>query len=83
MNFLHSRYQKAGKISNDDMLYTLSLFILEVESWIKMYEWRELTEMEACALYDMFLVSILFFFFYFFAFLSPPSLIHLLCGKRE
>lgn len=24
-NFLHSHYQKAGRISNDDMLYTLSL----------------------------------------------------------
>jgi len=27
MNTIHSRYQKAGKISNDDLLYTLSVFI--------------------------------------------------------
>lgn len=29
MNYLHSRYQKAGKISNEDLLYTLSVFITE------------------------------------------------------
>ncbi|KAJ4367692.1 hypothetical protein N0V83_007277 [Neocucurbitaria cava] len=50
MNFLHSRYQKAGKISNDDMLYTLSLFVLEVEKWVRLYDWRSLTPMEICAL---------------------------------
>ncbi|KAF2993602.1 hypothetical protein E8E13_001412 [Curvularia kusanoi] len=49
MNYLHGRYQKAKKISNDDMLYTLSLFILEVERWIGLYEWRSLTPMEICA----------------------------------
>lgn len=46
MNWLHGRYQKAGKISNDDMLYTLALFLLEPERWIRLYEWRDLTEME-------------------------------------
>lgn len=51
MNYLHSLYQRSGKISNDDMLYTLSLFILEVERWIRLYEWRKLTDMELCALY--------------------------------
>lgn len=50
MNYLHSRYQKAKKISNDDMLYTLSLFVLEVERWIRLYEWRALTPMEIAAL---------------------------------
>ncbi|XPS98072.1 hypothetical protein M3J09_007286 [Ascochyta lentis] len=49
MNYLHSRYQKANKISNDDMLYTLSLFVMEVERWVKLYEWRVLTPMEICA----------------------------------
>ncbi|KAJ4380564.1 hypothetical protein N0V86_003923 [Didymella sp. IMI 355093] len=49
MNYLHGRYQKANKISNDDMLYTLSLFILEVERWVGLYEWRKLTPMEICA----------------------------------
>ncbi|KAF2272556.1 uncharacterized protein EI97DRAFT_426019 [Westerdykella ornata] len=50
MNYLHGLYQPSGKISNDDMLYTLSLFILEVERWIRLYEWRQLTDMELCAL---------------------------------
>jgi hypothetical protein len=50
MNYLHSRYQKAGKISNDDMLYTLSLFVLEVERWVGLYEWRSLTPLEICAM---------------------------------
>ncbi|KAL6704785.1 hypothetical protein ACN47E_007589 [Coniothyrium glycines] len=50
MNYLHGRYQKAGKISNDDMLYTLSLFVLEVERWIRTYDWRVLTQLEMCAL---------------------------------
>ena len=49
MNFIHSQYQKAGKISNDDMLYTLSLFALEPARWINKYEWRKLEEFENCA----------------------------------
>ena len=49
MNFLHAGYRKAGKITNDDMLYTLSLFALEPARWVKNYEWRNLTELELCA----------------------------------
>jgi hypothetical protein len=50
MNYLHGRYQKAGKISNDDLLYTLSLFVTEVDRWVGLYEWRTLTDMENCAM---------------------------------
>jgi len=49
MNHLHSRYVKAGQISNDDILYTLSLFALEPVRWIKKYEWRALSDFELCA----------------------------------
>lgn len=49
MNFLHARYQKAGKITNDDLLYTLSLFALEPSRWVEKYEWRCLTDLELCA----------------------------------
>jgi hypothetical protein len=49
INYLHGRYRKKGKISDDDMLYTLSLFALEPMRWIKKYEWRELTDVERCA----------------------------------
>ncbi|KAF7911975.1 uncharacterized protein EAE98_011732 [Botrytis deweyae] len=50
MNYLHSGYQKAGKILNDDLLYTLSVFITEPISWIGDWEWRTLNEMEICAI---------------------------------
>jgi len=50
VNYIHSGYQKAGKISNADMLYTLSVFITEPINWVKKYEWREMTDMELCAI---------------------------------
>lgn len=50
MNYIHGQYQKAGKISNEDLLYTLSLFIKEPPRWIEKYEWRPLTDMEICAI---------------------------------
>ncbi|TKX18887.1 hypothetical protein C1H76_8776 [Elsinoe australis] len=49
MNWLHSRYEKSGKIRNDALLYTLSLFALEPLRWIPKYEWRDLTDVERCA----------------------------------
>ena len=49
MNYIHSQYQKAGKIHNDDLLYTLSLFALEPARWVGKYEWRGLTDLELCA----------------------------------
>lgn len=50
MNYIHGVYQKAGKISNDDMLHTLSLFAGEPFRWISRYEWRNLSDMEVAAL---------------------------------
>ncbi|KAK9428982.1 hypothetical protein V1505DRAFT_375469 [Lipomyces doorenjongii] len=50
MNYIHNRYQKAGKIHNDDLLYTLSVFITEPILWAERYEWRSMTEMEICAI---------------------------------
>jgi hypothetical protein len=50
MNYIHSRYQRSGKISNEDLLYTLSVFITEPITWVNKYEWRTLTEMEECAI---------------------------------
>lgn len=49
MNFLHSRYQKSGKITNDDLLYALSIFALEPSRWINRYEWRCVSDVEMCA----------------------------------
>ncbi|RAL58605.1 hypothetical protein DID88_003965 [Monilinia fructigena] len=50
MNYLHSSYQKSGKISNNDLLYTLSVFITEPVSWVKRFEWRAMNDMEVCAI---------------------------------
>jgi hypothetical protein len=52
MNWLHGEFQKPsnGRISNDDMLYTLSLFALEPVRWTTRYEWRALTDLEICAI---------------------------------
>lgn len=50
LNYIHSLYRKSGKILDDDMLYTLSLFAWEPIKWMKRYEWRELTPLETCAI---------------------------------
>ena len=50
MNFIHSVYRKAGKISDEDMLYTLSLFALEPIRWIERREWRKLEALERNAI---------------------------------
>lgn len=49
MNYIHSQYQKAGKILDDDLLYTLALFAGEPTRWIDKYEWRKLEDFEKCA----------------------------------
>ena len=49
INYLHDRHRARGKIADQDMLYTLSLFALEPARWLKRHEWRELNEMELCA----------------------------------
>lgn len=50
MNWLHERYRRAGKIKDEDMLYTLSLFVLEPMRWTERFEWRALSDLERCAL---------------------------------
>ncbi|KAJ6140384.1 hypothetical protein N7471_006870 [Penicillium samsonianum] len=48
-NFLHKGYRASGKILEADMLYTLSLFAVEPIRFVEQFEWREMTEMERCA----------------------------------
>ena len=50
INYIHTGYQKSGRISNDDMLYTLSLLAVEPIKWIDKYEWRALEAFEKCAI---------------------------------
>ena len=49
MNRLHRRYQRAGKIRDSDMLYTLGLLALEPPHMIAKYEWRAFSDIELCA----------------------------------
>ena len=44
INYIHSLYRK--RILNDDLLYTLSLFIFEPIRWTNKYEWRRCTSIE-------------------------------------
>ncbi|KAJ0167098.1 hypothetical protein CTA2_4449 [Colletotrichum tanaceti] len=50
MNYLHSRYVAAGQISNADFLYTLAVCVTEPIRFMRLYEWRALTDMEVCAI---------------------------------
>nr|QCL09086.1 DmxL5 [Cryptosporiopsis sp. 8999] len=49
MNWLHRRY--SSKISNDEMIHTLAMFVLEPMRWIERYEWRPMTELEKVAIF--------------------------------
>lgn len=48
--WVHSSYRASGKILEDDMLYTLGLFAVQPVRFINKYEWRQLTDLEKCAI---------------------------------
>ncbi|KAM0333935.1 hypothetical protein ACHAQA_000952 [Verticillium albo-atrum] len=50
MNYLHAPYKAASKISNEDFLYTLSTCVTEPIRFMRLYEWRALTDTEVCAI---------------------------------
>ncbi|KAF3342591.1 hypothetical protein VD0002_g5584 [Verticillium dahliae] len=50
MNYLHAPYKAASKISNEDFLYTLSTCVTEPIRFMRLYEWRALTDAEVCAI---------------------------------
>jgi hypothetical protein len=50
VNYIHSLYRPSGKMSDDDLLYVLSLWPLEVSRWVEKFEYRPLTLRERCAL---------------------------------
>ena len=50
MNCLHQLYQQAGQISNDDMLYTLSVLASFPIEWVARHKWRRLNELAQCAM---------------------------------
>ncbi|KAM0279178.1 hypothetical protein ACHAQH_004722 [Verticillium albo-atrum] len=50
MNYLHAPYKAASQISNEDFLYTLSTCVTEPIRFMRLYEWRALTDAEVCAI---------------------------------
>ncbi|KAI1313721.1 hypothetical protein F5Y03DRAFT_105931 [Xylaria venustula] len=50
VNHVHSLFRPSGKMSDDDLLYVLSLFTAEPMRWIQRFEYRALNERERCAL---------------------------------
>ncbi|OBT48208.1 hypothetical protein VE00_00979 [Pseudogymnoascus sp. WSF 3629] len=50
MNYLHSRYRKAGKILDADLLHTLGSAVVELFWIVDRKEWRPLSEVEKCAI---------------------------------
>lgn len=47
MNWIHARY--GSKITNDELIHTLALFVLEPHRWIEEFEWRPMTRLEKVA----------------------------------
>lgn len=50
VNYLHARYRKAGKILDEDMLHTLGSAVVDIFRSVDRYEWRQLTDVEKCAI---------------------------------
>ncbi|KAK5635949.1 hypothetical protein RRF57_011661 [Xylaria bambusicola] len=50
VNYIHGFYRPSSKMSDDDLLYVLSLFALEPIRCIDRFEWRRLTALERRAL---------------------------------
>ncbi|KAL6696128.1 hypothetical protein J3F84DRAFT_373119 [Trichoderma pleuroticola] len=49
-NFLHAPYRQSGKISNEDMLYVLFESMYQPIRFMRLYEWREMADMEVAAI---------------------------------
>ncbi|KAJ5773723.1 hypothetical protein N7457_008619 [Penicillium paradoxum] len=49
MNYLHARYRRANKITDNDLLHTLGDGLAEIFNFVDREEWRPLTDVEKCA----------------------------------
>ncbi|KGO42352.1 hypothetical protein PEX1_000950 [Penicillium expansum] len=50
MNYLHARYRRANKITDNDLLHTLGDGLAEILNVVEREEWRKLSDVEICAL---------------------------------
>ncbi|KAF9878045.1 hypothetical protein CkaCkLH20_04621 [Colletotrichum karsti] len=48
-NYLHERYRRANKITDNDLLHTLGDSLLSIVEVVDKDEWRKLTDVEKCA----------------------------------
>lgn len=48
--FIHSGYRSSGTIRDEDMLYTLGLFAVQPERFVQRFEWRNISDLERCAI---------------------------------
>ncbi|KAE9581874.1 hypothetical protein CGMCC3_g2379 [Colletotrichum fructicola] len=49
MNYLHDRYRRADKITDNDLLHTLGDSLISIFEVVDKDEWRKLTDAEKCA----------------------------------
>ncbi|KAF4863230.1 Mycophenolic acid synthesis protein B [Colletotrichum siamense] len=49
MNYLHDRYRRANKITDNDLLHTLGDSLISIFEVVDKDEWRKLTDAEKCA----------------------------------
>ncbi|KAK2939766.1 hypothetical protein FoTM2_002986 [Fusarium oxysporum f. sp. vasinfectum] len=50
MNYLHARYRRVNKITDLDLLHTLGDGLAEIFKVVHREEWRDLTDVEKCAI---------------------------------
>lgn len=50
MNYFHQRYRQAGKILDEDLLHTLGDNVVEILRIVEGSEWRQLSDVELCAI---------------------------------
>ncbi|TDZ18070.1 Mycophenolic acid synthesis protein B [Colletotrichum orbiculare MAFF 240422] len=50
INYLHDRYRRANKITDDDLLHTLGDGLVSILEVVDKDEWRKLTDVEKCAI---------------------------------
>ncbi|KAJ9426002.1 hypothetical protein QL093DRAFT_2586368 [Fusarium oxysporum] len=50
MNYLHARYRRVNKITDLDLLHTLGDGLAEILKVVHREEWRDLTDVEKCAI---------------------------------
>ncbi|KAH7225251.1 hypothetical protein BKA60DRAFT_537424 [Fusarium oxysporum] len=50
MNYLHARYRRVNKITDLDLLHTLGDGLAEIFKVVRREEWRDLTDVEKCAI---------------------------------